>query len=273
MKDELQALVRGSRDALEARNLLREALQASILAGLQRGGAMLTLAFHGGTALRLLFGLPRFSEDLDFSLREPAGYDFPRLLTAVTRDLRALGYEPSVKASDKRAVHSAFVAFPGLLHELGVSGRASESLAVKIEIDTRPPPGATYETTLVRKHVLLNLSHHDRPTLLAGKLHAVLQRPYVKGRDLYDLAWYLADREWPGPNLRYLNQALAQTGWTGHELTDPSWAEAVRRRLAGADFDKAAADVRPFLRDPREADVVSADKLGALLAERGAEPR
>jgi len=269
MKEELQGLVRGAGNPLEARNTLREALQANILAGLQRGGGMVSLAFHGGTALRFLYALPRFSEDLDFSLRNASEYDFRRLVESVVRELKTQGYAPGVKVSDQRAVHNAYVGFPGLLHELGLSGRASEALAVKLEIDTQPPPGATYATTVVRKHVLLNLSHHDQPTLLAGKLHAILQRPYLKGRDLYDLAWYLADPAWPAPNLRYLNQALAQTGWKGPGLTEESWRGVVRRRLAGADLKKAAADVAPFLRDPREVDMVSAARLGSLLAAPG----
>lgn len=271
MKEELRELARGAGNPLEARNLLREALQASILAGLQRGGGMLALAFHGGTALRFLYALPRFSEDLDFAVRKASDYDFRRLLESVVQEMKGLGYAPTVKVSDRRTVHNAFVGFPGLLHELGLSGRTAEALAVKLEVDTRPPPGATYATTVVRRHVLLNLSHHDRATLLAGKLHAILQRPYLKGRDLYDLTWYLADPAWPAPNLRYLNQALAQTGWKGPAVTEESWRGVVRRRLAGADLKKAAADLAPFVRDTREVEVVSAARLEALLAARDAE--
>src|SRR5207237_623298 len=103
-----------------------------------------------------------------------------------------------------RVVHSAFVRFPGLLHDLGISPHATEVLAVKIEVDTNPPRGAVLETTIVRRHATLHLQHHDRPSLLAGKLHAVLQRPYVKGRDLFDLIWYLADPDWSPPNLTLL---------------------------------------------------------------------
>jgi len=77
----------------------------------------------------------------------------------------------------------------------------------------RKAANAVLATTVIRRHVVLQLQHHDRASLLAGKLHAILQRPYLKGRDLYDLAWYLSDREWPAPNLEYLNNALLQTGW------------------------------------------------------------
>ena len=68
-------------------------------------------------------------------------------------------------------------------------------------------------TTIVRRYQTLHLQHHDRATLLAGKLHAILQRPYPKGRDVNDLLWYLSDPAWPEPNLVMLNNALQQTGW------------------------------------------------------------
>jgi hypothetical protein len=73
---------------------------------------------------------------------------------------------------------------------LKLSPHHDEVLAVKIEVDTIPPRGAGLATSLIRRHVLLNLQHHDQASLLAGKLHAILQRPSLKGRDLYDLAWY-----------------------------------------------------------------------------------
>jgi hypothetical protein len=126
-------------------------------------------------------------------------------------------------------------------------------LAVKVEVDTRPPAGADLATTVIRRHVLLHLQHHDRATLLAGKLHALLQRDYVKGRDLYDLVWYLSDPDWPPPNLTLLNNALQQTGWTGALLTRANWRAVVREHVAGLDWARVVADVRPFLE--RKADI------------------
>ena len=129
----------------------------------------------------------------------------------------------TVKVSDQKTVHSAFIRFSGLLYELGLSPHRDEVLAVKIEVDTNPPAGATLATTVVRRHVILQLQHHDRASLFAGKLHAILQRPYTKGRDLYDLLWYLSDPSWPPPNLALLNNALHQTGWSGAFLTAQNW--------------------------------------------------
>ena len=81
-------------------------------------------------------------------------------------------------------------------------------LMVKVEVDTKPPAGAVVTTSVVRRHIMLHIQHHDRASLLAGKLHAVLQRPYLKGRDVYDTLWYLSDPTWPAPNFTMLNNAL-----------------------------------------------------------------
>ena len=143
----------------------------------------------------------------------------------------AEGYAVELKIHDRKTVHSAFIRFPGLLFELGLSGQRSEVLAVKLEVDTNPPAGAGLATTEVRRFVLLQLQHHDKASLLSGKLRAILQHSYPKGRDIYDLFWYLNDLAWPAPNLVLLNNALLQTGWQGTALTEAVWREQVRQRL------------------------------------------
>jgi hypothetical protein len=270
MKGRLRELLQGKGSGPAARNLAREFLQASILAALQRAGAMVPLAFQGGTALRFLHSIRRYSEDLDFSLeRGGAGYDFSAYLAAVRADLRREGYEVDLaRVSDQRAVHSAFVRLPGLLHDLGLSGHREEALSVKLEVDTRPPSGAALETTVVRRHVLLRIQHHDRASLLAGKLHAILQRPYPKGRDFYDLIWYLSDPAWPAPNLVLLNNALAQTGWTKPPLRETSWAAAVRARLRSVRWAVVAADVRPLLESAEDRALLTRETITSLLGQR-----
>lgn len=267
MKEHLRQLVADATGP-PARNLVREYLQAQVLASLQRAGAMTPLAFHGGTALRFLHSIRRYSEDLDFALeRSSRGYDFRGYLGAVIADLRRLGYTADLtRVSDARAVNTAFVRLRGLLHDLGLSDQAEEALAIRIEVDTRPPRGAGLETTVVRRHELLHLQHHDRASLLAGKLHAVLQRPYPKGRDFYDLVWYLSDREWPGPNLGMLNEALRQTRWPGPALTGDSWRDAVRRKVLSVGWKELAADVRPFLESAEDRALLTRETLLRLLA-------
>lgn len=270
MKERLRELLHGRGGGPAVRNLAREFLQASILAALQRAGAMVPLAFQGGTALRFLYSIRRYSEDLDFALERPrAGYDFRACVEAVRADMRREGYDVDLaRVSDQRAVHSAFVRFPGLLHELALSGHREEALSVKLVVDARPPSGAALETTVVRRHVLLRIQHHDRASLLAGKLHAILQRAYPKGRDFYDLIWYLGDRTWPPPNLVLLNNALAQTGWTSAPLSDTNWVAAVRARLRSVRWEVLAADVRPLLESAEDRALLTLETITSLLDQR-----
>lgn len=266
MKERLKDLIRAGSGATEARNRVREYLQAEILGSLQRSGAMVPLAFQGGTALRFLYSIRRFSEDLNFALERPdRGYDFRKILKAAQSDLSREGYETEARVSDQKVVHSAFLRFPGLLSDLGLSPHANEVLSIKLEVDTRPPAGAVLMTTLVRRHLTLRLQHHDPASLLAGKLHAILQRPYPKGRDIYDLIWYLSDPGWPPPNLALLNNALTQTGWKQEPLTAADWRGAVRDRLEELDWTRIVADVRPFLESAGDVALLTRESLDLLL--------
>jgi len=266
MKAYLAELVQAAPTPAHGRNVAREYLQARILGALQRAGAMIPLAFHGGTALRFLYGSPRYSEDLDFAL-ERAGeqYNFRAYLRAVHAEFEAEGYTVTLKVSDQKTVHSAFVRFPGLPYELGLSPHRDEVLAVKIEVDTNPPAGAGLTTTVIRRHVMLQLQHHDRASLFAGKLHALLQRPYTKGRDLYDLLWYLSDPGWPPPNLTLLNNGLQQTGWTGPHLTEANWRLVLRNRLQQLNWNRVVDDVRPLLEPGANPDLLTLDNVMRAL--------
>jgi hypothetical protein len=272
MKEYLAQLTRSAATSARGLNVAREYLQARILGALQRAGAMVPLAFHGGTALRLLFASARYSEHLDFALERGAtaedggaDYDLRVYLKAIRRELETEGYGIELWVNDQRAVHSAWVRFGGLPYELGLSPHRDQVLAVKIEVDTRPPEGAGLATTVIRRHVTLQLQHHDRASLLAGKLHALLKRPYVKGRDVYDLLWYLGDPNWPEPNLVLLNNALEQTGWERGELTAHTWREAVRARLESVSWEAILSDVRPFLEGGESVAVLSWENLTSLL--------
>jgi hypothetical protein len=248
MKEYLASLVKQTTSSLEGKNLVREYLQARILESLQRSGAMIPLAFHGGTALRFLFSHGRYSEDLDFALDgDPQDYDFRAYLQAIRSDLSPEGYQIEIKVNDQKTVNSAFIRFPGLLYEMGLSPMVNEVLAVKIEVDTHPPKGAGLATTVVHRYVVLQLHHHDKASLLSGKLHSILQRSYAKGRDIYDLLWYLSDPTWPEPNLILLNNALSQTNWEGATLTKDSWKDQVWQRLQALNWTGIVNDVRPFV--------------------------
>lgn len=266
MKDHLAHLVRESESPLKGRNTMREYLQARILGCLQREGAMVPLAFHGGTALRFLYALPRHSEDLDFALEgKPAAYDLKGYVQAIEAEFHREGYELETRRADNRVVQNAWIRFRGLLYEMGLSGQRGEVFSLKLEMDTDPPQGAGLETTVVRRHVILQLHHHDQPSLLAGKIHAILQRSFTKGRDLYDLLWYLSDPDWPDPNLTLLNNALSQTGWQGPTLTERNWRNILRRRVEELDYRHVREDVAPFLERAEESDLLTRENLMQLL--------
>ncbi len=266
MKPVLHRLLEGEPDGSRKRSTVREYLQARILQALQDSGAFAHWAFLGGTALRFLFDLPRYSEDLDFSLVDVEGAaGFDKHIDRVVRDLTREAYDVVARTRGGPAVRSAFVRFRGLLHELGLSGHAEEALSVRVDLDTNPPGGAHTETSVVRRFVLVNLLHYDRASLFAGKLHAILARSYTKGRDLYDLVWYLSDRSWPPPNLEHLNRALAQTGRPGPTITEGNWKETVAEALGRVDWRRAVDDVAPFLERPREIELINEKTLLELL--------
>jgi hypothetical protein len=264
MKEQALALVRGMDDPGLAVNRLREYLQCLVLRTLHECEAFLAMAFVGGTALRFLHGLPRFSEDLDFSLISPGSCAGRNWMTRIKRDLSLAGFDLDVTWNERGVVQVGWVRVAGLLREAGLSAMAAEKLSIKIEIDTKPPAGARSEKRLVTRHVTFLLQYYDLPSLMAGKLHAVLTRKYTKGRDWYDLAWYLSHRPPVVPNLVLLGNALGQTQGTGRH--DPaSWEALIRDRLAGLDVDAVARDARPFLERPQDTALLTRENLMGLL--------
>jgi len=268
MKDYLRQILSGVRDQTLARCLVREYLQVRLLQSLQDRGAFAAWAFQGGTALRLLYSMPRFSEDLDFALVEPGEADnFRDTVGDARKVFEGEGYDVGVRISDRRVVKFAFVSFRGLLFELGLSAHESETLSVKLEVDSNPPAGARIVSTIVRRYVILNLRHHDKTSLFAGKLHAILARRYTKGRDIYDLLWYLSDRTWPPPNIELLNNALQQTRWQGPQVTPENWRQLVSARIETIPWRRVVEDVRPFLERAEDVALLTKENLLALLRE------
>ena len=269
MKPLLMEFIKDEPNSFRRRNMMREFLQARILLSLQDHGAFAHWAFVGGTALRFLFRLPRYSEDLDFSLTgtgDDAG--FGRHMLSIANDLKSEAYDVDIKVRSHTTVAAAQVRFRGLLHEVGVSPHRNEVFMVKVEIDTNPPAGAITETRVVRRFVMLNLHHYDKASLLAGKLHAVLTRKYTKGRDLFDLAWYLADETWPAPNLVQLDNALRQTNWQGEKVTTENWRRLLGERMSTLNWEQAQLDVAPFLEREQDLALVTKATLLGLLEHR-----
>lgn len=148
------------------------------------------------------------------------------------------------------------------------SSHETEVLAIKLEIDTTPPPNAALDTTIVQHHVAVHLQHHDQASLFAGKLHAILQREYIKGRDWYDLYWYLRQPQWPLPNLAMLNQAVVQSGWDKGIITANNWQALVRERLQQLDWGRVVDDVQRFLLKQEELAEFNKETIENLLAAK-----
>jgi predicted nucleotidyltransferase component of viral defense system len=269
VKPYLQQQLAGITDMAIGLPIVREYLQARILEGLQQSGAFLCLAFHGGTSLRFLYNIPRYSEDLDFAVElRSEQFDFHRYLSTIQRNLSAENYTVEVRAQKEQpVVNKAFIRFRGLLYDLGLSPYPDQVVAIKLEIDTNPPRHAVSETTLLRRHVDLHLRHHDRASLLAGKLQAVLNRTYVKGRDWYDLWWYLKQPDWPLPNFAYLNSGLQQAGSLLPEVSEENWKRILHERTQALNWSVAFHDVEPFIIDIDSQPEFNKERLLELLNE------
>lgn len=268
MKDSLRALLARSA-SVAPKHVVREFLQVRILEAMQHAGTASSLEFHGGTALRLLYLTPRFSEDLDFAHDSADGaFDLAVLGAAIAHDLRQEDYDVEVAVKTASVVAKGFVKFRGILHEMGVSALPDETMLIKLEVDTNPPEGAVLSTSRVPRDYgpPVRVLHHDQATLFAGKIAAVLTREWVKGRDVYDLVWYATNAAWPAPNLDYLNASVRQSGWAGPDVTEATWRTLSWERLAAdADWREVRGDVERFVQRAGDVELVSALAVRSAL--------
>lgn len=269
MKDHLLKLSADIGDTGLRLNLVREYLQAHALRSIQLAEGFAALAFQGGTALRFLHGLRRFSEDLDFALERPdRGYDLPALMKRVERDFVSAGYDVECTARIQKTVHRGSVKFPGLLQECGLSDLRAQKLALRVEVDSVPPRGATLETRLVTRPFPVMFLAHDLSSCMAGKVLAVLTRGHTKGRDIYDLGWYLTRPDHPVPNLTLLRNGLKQARWAGPVPDETTWSDLLLTHLNDIDWSAAEADAAPFLEDPADRILLHRDLIMPELEKR-----
>jgi len=244
------------RSTLEEENALREITQEIILAGLGRTDLFGRAGFQGGTCLRIFHSLNRFSEDMDFALDAPdPEFRLAPYLDRVRRELTVFGYDLEIddRSEAGETVRQAFVKDDSLgsLLNLGYQPRAGRTrkLRIKLEVDTNPPAGASYEMPVLDYPFPAAVRTFDLPSLFAGKLHALLCRDYLKGRDWYDFIWYTA-RQIPINHI-LLPAALDQQGpWQGEgPKTDNAWCvEQLSVRIAELDWMQARRDVQRFVR-------------------------
>lgn len=256
MKDLLQERLDRYQTANESEQeyAIKEVTQEIVLYALYRQGFFEVAAFQGGTALRILYGLNRFSEDLDFALqRTGQAFDFETYLEGTKEILAGFGYSMEIQGKSKadQAMQARFLKeeAPGRIFRLQHRRDPRRAIRIKIEIDTRPPPGATFEIKYHDFPLDFALVAHDLPSLFAGKSHALLCRPFVKGRDWYDFTWYVGRHAILNATL--LQEALKQLGpWEGKNIrVDMKWyAEALRKRIHGIDWTQPKQEIEPLLR-------------------------
>jgi len=231
-------------------NKTREFLQLLILKILFDKGFFSSLAFVGGTALRLLYDSRRFSEDLDFSATQRSHYTFGSLLDKLTGELQSYGFHVTSVPERKRTVQSSFIKFHGLMKSLGLGPFENQAVSVKIEIDTHPPIGWHTAVTPMTRLFVFAVTHYDLPSLFAAKLHACFCRRYTKGRDFYDLVWYLGKKI--KPNYTLLNNAMQQTGGEDLSLNSRTIVDFMLTKIDALDFSIIRKDVSRFLQDKNE---------------------
>lgn len=253
---------------------LREILQEIALLGLWRSRFFEKAALYGGTALRILYGMDRYSEDLDFSLLKPAAeFDLSRYCNALEKEIRSFGFEANVTGKSKSgqsAIQSAFLKADTLKHLLVINTTEALSgsippgqvLKIKIEVDTDPPSGFDTETRFLLQPIPFSVRAFALPDMFAGKMHAVLCRSWknrVKGRDWYDLVWYAANH--PQLHLEHLEQRMIQSGHLKQtEKLTPEKLFAIEESvIERLDVNQAKREVEPFVKAPETLTVWSHD--------------
>ena len=258
----LQRLIKQATSPEHKLHLVREFLQVLILKTLSDKNAFASLVFVGGTALRIVHNLNRFSEDLDFSLIDKSNFDLLNLMHEVQRECSLRGLEVELKPRTN-TVQSCFIGFVNLLPKLGMASSREHELSINLKVDSNPPAGGNSELPLINNHFIFPLRVYDLPSLMAGKLHAVLNRRYTKGRDYYDLLWYLSSKT--RPNLTLLNNALLQTDPNTTPLSPDTWRPTVKNHLTKVNFEKVRNDAIPFLLEASEAAQLDQAVLSRLL--------
>lgn len=261
-------------------NALREILQDVALLGLWRSKFFEHAAFYGGTALRLLYGMDRFSEDLDFSLLQTdETFSLGSYGEALCREIRSFGFAVDFEDRKKAragAIESAFLKANthkelvsiGVAEELLRDLHPTKHLKIKLEVDTAPPGGFETEMRNVLQPMPFPIRTYRLPDLFAGKLHAILCRKWktrVKGRDWYDLVWYIANH--PQVRLAHLESRMRQSGdyAEDRELTPETLQALLRQAVDGLDVEKAHREVAPFIRDQRALDIWSKEFFAEII--------
>ena len=256
----------------DKKNAIKEIVQEIVLCGLSRGGFFKEAAFYGGTALRIFYGLDRFSEDLDFSLiTQNPDFDLTKYFQYIENETKSLGLNFNVTEKIKSVdsnIKSAFLKGNTKEHILSFYEDSEDSkfinkeeaIRIKFEVDINPPTGATYETKFGLLPSPYQVRLYDLQSLFAGKIHACLCRNWksrVKGRDFYDYIFFLSIGA--KVNLENLKAKLVQSKFINenYDLTIDNLKALLNERFESLDIEQAKQDVLPFIKDKKKLDLWS----------------
>ncbi|MDR0971830.1 MAG: nucleotidyl transferase AbiEii/AbiGii toxin family protein [Bacteroidales bacterium] len=252
----------------QKRNATHEVMQEIALAGLSRGGFFDKAAFYGGTCLRIFHNLPRFSEDMDFSLiRKDEEFDLENYFPSIIDEFKASGRDVVINKKEKKAetkVESAFLKDNTIIYD--VKFNTEKDLKIKIEVDIDPPLGFTTEQKLILMPFSFMTNCFTLPDLYAGKMHALLFRKWktrIKGRDWYDFQWYVKNNV----PLNFSHLQIRTKEFNDMNIDKESFLTMLKERLSSTDINKVKQDVIPFIQNPKELDIWSIDYF-LLLADR-----
>ena len=265
----------------DQKNAMKEIMQEIVLCGLSRAGFFQKAAFYGGTALRIFYGLDRFSEDLDFSLvTADPDFNLSVYFPVLEKEVRAFGLHVTIQEKEKTKesnIRSAFLKGNTKEHlllfyadeDLAGSVARSELIKIKFEVDINPPEYAGFEHKYRLLPTPYEVNLYDMPSLFAGKIHAVLCRAWksrIKGRDLYDYVFYLSRGS--AVNQKHLRARLLQSGFISEdvECTLPELRHMLYERFDTIDFRQAKQDVEPFIRDTASLNMWNADFFKQITA-------
>lgn len=280
MDDAILAMIekRSPRDDVEWDRALREVLQEAALAGLWRRGFFSQAAFYGGTALRLFYGLDRFSEDLDFTLLSPdSSWKLAEHLEGLREEIEAFGFSVEISAKHETGIESAFIKANTKIHLIriaapeSIAGRTvgNRTLKVKLETDTEPPALLKTEMKTLLEPFPFTVRVVTPACLFAGKLHACIARAWktrVKGRDWYDLLFFVA--KGVRVDLGHLEARLRQSGqWREDRALGLDDVKGLLgERINAIDWRQAREDVLPFVRDARSVEAWTPELFKDVVA-------
>jgi predicted nucleotidyltransferase component of viral defense system len=262
----------------EILDALREIMQEITLAALSRTDFFEKAAFYGGTALRIFYGLDRFSEDLDFSLmKADEGFTLEPYFSAILTEFDALGIKVRINEKEKAkrsSIESAFLktetiwkelVLEDILKQTGV--KSNKPIKIKIEVDRNPPLGFQTEEKLLIRPFSFYVRCFKLPSLFAGKLHALLYRKWnnrVKGRDWYDLEWYIK-KGIPLDAAHFLLRAKDTTDWNAEIITNEQILELINHKIESVSFTNIKEDVIRFIKDEKVLSIWSAKYFKDLV--------